>query len=255
MAEIRTVITEGILPYIPVIEPLEIPANGIYSAPSGVDAYNPITVNVNPAFDLLYSNYKGATDIKFPYPITSRYGEIILVGGKLEAVWPTGLKYSIVQTKIPTDALSTNDIVGIYDNNRYAYKKFDSASTLTGINSEYYASLFAVYGKRSDIMTQTTLFENTEATNPSAITLEHSIFDYDEVFITAKKTVDNDVYLASNSYVTGALDVNLSEASNMPNISVSTDVDLTAYNISSSTRLVRERNGNLIIHKIIGVNY
>ena len=33
MAEIRTVITEGILPYIPVIEPLEIPSNGIYSAP------------------------------------------------------------------------------------------------------------------------------------------------------------------------------------------------------------------------------
>ena len=252
MAEVRTAITEGILPYIPVIEPLEITANGTYSAPSGVDAYNPITVNVNPAFDLLYSNYKGATDIRFPYPITSRYDEIILVGGKLEPTWPAGMNYAIIQTKIPTDALSTNDIVGIYDNNRYAYKKVYSASTLTGINSENNASLFAVYGKRSDTMTQTTLFENTETTNPSSIALERSIFDYDEVFITAKKTVDSDVYLASNSYVKGALDVNLSAT---PNICVSTDVDLTAYNIASSTSLTRKTNGNLIIHKIIGVNY
>ena len=46
MSEIKTVRTQGTPPHIPVIEPLSIINNGTYTAPSGVDGYSPITVDV-----------------------------------------------------------------------------------------------------------------------------------------------------------------------------------------------------------------
>lgn len=45
MAQIKTVRTQGTPPHVPVIEPLSITENGVYTAPTGVDGYSPITVN------------------------------------------------------------------------------------------------------------------------------------------------------------------------------------------------------------------
>lgn len=44
--QIKTVRTSGTIPHTPVIEPLSIDQNGTYTAPTGVDGYSPITVNV-----------------------------------------------------------------------------------------------------------------------------------------------------------------------------------------------------------------
>lgn len=46
MSQIKTVRTQGTPPHIPVIEPLSINQNGTYTAPTGVDGYSPITVDV-----------------------------------------------------------------------------------------------------------------------------------------------------------------------------------------------------------------
>ena len=48
MSKIITVRTSGVAPHIPVIEPLSITENGTYTAPSGVDGYSPVTVDVQP---------------------------------------------------------------------------------------------------------------------------------------------------------------------------------------------------------------
>lgn len=46
MSQIKTARTQGTPPHIPVIEPLSINQNGTYTAPTGVDGYSPITVDV-----------------------------------------------------------------------------------------------------------------------------------------------------------------------------------------------------------------
>lgn len=46
MAEIKTVRTSGIVPHVPIIEPLEATHNGLYVAPSGIDGYSPVNVQV-----------------------------------------------------------------------------------------------------------------------------------------------------------------------------------------------------------------
>ena len=54
----------------PVIQPLEVTANGVYNVPTGVDGYNPVSVNVSGSgsSELVTANFPNVSQI-VPYRI------------------------------------------------------------------------------------------------------------------------------------------------------------------------------------------
>ena len=97
-----------------VINPLSITANGTYNAPSGVDGYNPVTVDVVPS-KVLISEFDFKTDIPHYTPYYDIVKEIDLATNMrgMSAVQGTGLRCDAGNAKLRTGTIF--DYAGIYE--------------------------------------------------------------------------------------------------------------------------------------------
>lgn len=81
-------------PILPVIESLSVVENGIYQVPTGVDGYNPVSVNVPQQAAVLYTNYQfHPTD---PYVVTEAGIVLATLGGRVFKKTNAGKAYGAV---------------------------------------------------------------------------------------------------------------------------------------------------------------
>lgn len=134
-AEIKSIVsvqTPAVQP-LPIIQPLEVSKNGVYTAPSGVDGYSPVSVNVPIPNGYIKPSGDIAITENGEYDVTAKARAIVNVA----AVSDTSVEDSIITrgiTKYANDRVSTVGAQAFYGCSKLKSVYFAKATSV-GSNS------------------------------------------------------------------------------------------------------------------------
>lgn len=238
------------------MDTLNAPTNGVYEIDTTTqDGWDTVLVDTYEKYNELYTGGNNMTPQRcyFNNDVdTDNYDEFWLCG---QYVYSEGgnNNISIWNGRYPTSVLSSiytnNRAVGSIGGHNVMWWTPDSTGKFMTNRYYNYDYPYAFFGVKNKDRIEECLWENTESTTPSTVTLSDSIFDYDEICLYFVK---GDGVTTTSWYLTDELSVGdvVQGYDNTPS-----PVTLNKYTIASNTTLtVLSESGGFVLMGVYGVN-